>query len=126
MVFSALPFVIMVQIKEKYPPAPKPDLITYNNIKSIMRGKLIFKSEECNSCHKFYKKGRNILENLRQKRSKEFIYVFIRNEDSLVKAKNPEAIALKEEYNWTNGLHNKKHLSDSQLNDLLNYISSFD
>ncbi|WP_299106677.1 hypothetical protein [uncultured Tenacibaculum sp.] len=44
----------------------------------------------------------------------------------MIKAKNPEAIALKEEYNWTDRLHYKKHLSDNQSNDLLNYISSFD
>lgn len=116
----------MIQIKEKHPPAPKPDLIASNNIKSIMRGKLIFKNEQCTSCHKPTQKCNNVLKDLRQRRSEQFIYAFIRNEDSLVKAKHPEAIAIKEDYNWANGQHNKKHLSDNQLNDLLNYISSFD
>ncbi len=78
------------------------------------------------ACRKLYKKGRNTLENLRQRRSEQFTFDLIRNEDSLIKAKNPEAIALKEEYNWTDRLHYKKHLSDNQSNDLLNYISSFD
>ncbi|CAL2078372.1 hypothetical protein T190607A02C_160008 [Tenacibaculum sp. 190524A02b] len=49
---------------------------------------------------------------------------FIKNEDSLIKAGNKEAIALKEEFNGTNGLHNKKHLSNSAIEDIINYMAT--
>ena len=95
-------------------------------IKSIVRGKAIFKNEGCYNCHKIDKRicfGVN-LKDLKKRRSKEFIYQFIRNEDSLLKVKNPDVIALKEEFNGAKGQHNKKHLTNSQINDLLNFIST--
>lgn len=94
---------------------------------SIKRGKVLFKKEPCNSCHKI---GQRIcfgvrLKNIRERRSKEFLIAFIRNEDSLVKIKHPEVIALKEEYNWSNGLHNRKHLSIKDIEDMLNFIDYY-
>ncbi len=95
---------------------------------SIKRGKILFEKEPCNSCHKIRQRicfGVQ-LKNIRERRSKEFLVAFIRNEDSLVKIKHPEAIALKEEYKWSNGLHNRKHLSINDIEDMLNFIDFYE
>lgn len=104
----------------------KIDLDTKNWGESVLRGKAIFRKENCNHCHLLGKKHYNMLQELRQRREKKFIYQFIRNQDSLLASKHPVAIALKEEYNGVNGLHNKKHLTKSQIQDLLNFIASYD
>ncbi|CAL2104667.1 Cytochrome c domain-containing protein [Tenacibaculum sp. 190130A14a] len=126
LIFVSLPFVILIQTGGTYTPTSQTKLIAINKTQSILRGKTIFKKEQCINCHKLDKTCRQLLNNLRDRYEKEFLYNFIRNEDSLLKAKHPEVISLKKSYNGANGLHDKKHLSDTQIEDLLDFIASFD
>ncbi|OSY86997.1 hypothetical protein WH52_13945 [Tenacibaculum holothuriorum] len=123
-----IPWIIKIQTQTQY--SLKTDSIKVDSslIKSIIRGKQLFRTESCYSCHKVDKRicfGPR-LGKILDRRSKDFLVKFIKNEDSLVKAKHPDVIALKEEYKWANGLHNKKHLTNGQINDIINYLQLFD
>ena len=63
--------------------------------------------------------------NISQIRDRKWLFQFIRNEASLIEAKDSIVLALKELYNGANGRHDKKHLNDQELTDILNYLDSF-
>ncbi len=106
----------------------KEDVIPISLKLSIERGKKLFIEEDCYSCHKPNKMQNPpvlSLRNVSQRRDKEWLLRFIRDEKFLIEEKDPEVLELKEEFNWVNGKHDKKHLTDDQLNDILNYLDSF-
>ncbi len=120
-----LPFIIHTQIKNKYNNQLK--IVVYKSRdkqKAILRGKILFKDEDCYSCHKPDKRQHiNLTKNLLKRRDKDYLIRFIKNEDSLLKAKHPIVIALKEQYNWANGKHNSK-LSKEKIMDILYFLES--
>jgi len=122
-----LPWVIYNQTKNKFDYDLK--IATYKSAgkqKPILRGEILFKSENCNACHKPNKKTNiNLTKNLLKRRDTNYLISFIKNEDSLLKAKHPSVIALKEEYNGANGEHNSK-LPRKQIMDILYYLESYD
>lgn len=95
---------------------------------SVIRGRKLFVEEDCSSCHKptgLQTPSSMKLINISDIRDKKWLFQFIRDEKSLLEAKDPDVLDLKETYKWADGKHDKKHLTDEQLNDILNYLSSF-
>jgi len=120
-------WIVGIQTKKDVPDLTDKIIERENLMKSIQRGSNLFQKESCISCHKPNTRQRPdiALRNISKRRSKEFLFQFIRDEQLMIKNKNSEVIALKEEWNWANGLHNKKHLKDSQIQDILNYLDAF-
>ncbi|SNR14629.1 c-type cytochrome [Tenacibaculum jejuense] len=102
----------------------KEDVIPISLKLSIERGKKLFIEEDCYSCHKPDKKDgffRVVIDRV----SKEWLYKFIRDEKSLIEDKDSVVLYLRQRFNQSNGKHDKKHLTNDQLNDILNYLNSF-
>jgi len=120
-------WMVTIQTQKDFPNLTNQIVAQKELEESVERGELIFKNEECYICHKLDKRdcfGPKI-KNITERRSKEFLFQFIRDEQSMFESGNKEVIQLKEIYNYANGLHNKKHLSDKEIQDLLNYLDSF-
>lgn len=118
-------WVIQIQIKKEFPDITDKVILKRESMNSIKRGRGIFNKENCYNCHKFEKKCPSLLVNITERRERKWLFQFIRNEALLIAIQDAEVIALKEEYNWANGQHNKYHLTDGQINDILNYLDSF-
>ncbi len=122
-------WVISIQVSEKFPKANdsfkmQKVVIVRKKNESYERGKDIFINENCVSCHKPESRQRysESLKYISDRREKKWLFQFIRDEKSMLEAKDKEVLQLKEEYNWADGQHDKKHLTDEQLNDLLIYL----
>ncbi|AUC13995.1 hypothetical protein BTO06_01960 [Tenacibaculum sp. SZ-18] len=117
-------WMVSIQTKYEYPDVTDKVVEAGNMQLSVKRGKDLFQKEDCYSCHKPDKKD-GFIPVVTGKISREWLFRFIRDEKSLVEGKDPDVLQLKEEFNWVNGKHDKKHLTDQELNDILNYLDSF-
>jgi len=125
LLFLGIVWVVNIQVSQKHPKKIAITIIRKQQIQSVIRGKELFKSESCNNCHKINKRQcPDLIRGITERRSKAFLMAFIKNEDSLIKAGNKDAIALKEEFNGANGLHNKKHLPNAAIEDIINYMAT--
>ncbi|CAL2084369.1 c-type cytochrome [Tenacibaculum sp. 190524A05c] len=117
-------WMVSIQTKYEYPDVTDKVVEARNMELSVKRGRDLFNKEGCYSCHKPDK-----LDGFRPlvtgKVSREWLFQFIRDEASLLKSKDSIVLVLKEMYNWSNGKHDKKHLNDQELTDILNYLASF-
>ena len=117
-------WMVSIQIKNDYPTINNKVVESKAMEFSIERGRVIFLNEGCYRCHKPDKKD-GFIPVVTGKISREWLFRFIRDEKSLVEGQDPDVLQLKEEFNWVNGKHDKKHLTDQELNDILNYLDSF-
>ncbi|CAL2089484.1 Cytochrome c domain-containing protein [Tenacibaculum sp. 190524A05c] len=117
-------WMVRIQTKYKYPDVTDKVVEARNMELSVKRGRDLFNKEGCYSCHKPDK-----LDGFRPlvtgKVSREWLFRFIRDEASLLRNKDSIVLVLKKMYNWSNGKHDKKHLNDQELTDILNYLASF-
>lgn len=116
----------MVEIQTKKEKEDITDKVISEKVlkRSISRGRTLFIQEDCYSCHKPDKKDgffRVVIDRV----SKEWLYKFIRDEKSLIEDKDSVVLYLRQRFNQSNGKHDKKHLTNDQLNDILNYLNSF-
>lgn len=120
-------WVVKVQVFQKIQIDNLATQITPEKKLSIHRGEKLFKQENCIACHKIntLTHSKTLLQNLKERYNKDFLINYIRNEDSLIKLKNPIALGISKKYS-TSGLHNKKHLSKNQVSDILNYLALYD
>ena len=120
----------MVQIQTKQEREDITDTVISERVlkRSIARGKELFIKEDCYSCHKPDKlqtPSSMKLINISDIRDKKWLFRFIKDEKSLLEVKDSEVLELKKIYKWANGKHDKKHLTDDQLNEILYYLDSF-
>jgi len=127
-VLFMISWIVRVQTQKDYPDLTNEIVQREELNKSVVRGREIFIIESCYNCHKPDKMEcfSPRLKNISERRSRAFLFQFIRNEQKMIEEGNVEVIALKEMYNGSNGLHNKKHLTDSQIQDMLNYLNNLD
>lgn len=117
-------WMVRIQTKHDYPDVTDIVVEARAMKRSVERGKTIFLEEGCYRCHKPDKRD-GFIRGLTRRVSREWLFQFIRDEASLLKDKDSIVLALKELYNWSNGDHNKKHLTDQELTDILNYLDVF-
>jgi mono/diheme cytochrome c family protein len=87
------------------------------------KGEQLFKAN-CASCHALDKKLVGpALSGVTEKREQEWLFKWIRNSQALVKAGDPEAVAIFEEYNKS-PMTAFAHFSDEQISDILTYIEN--
>ncbi|TCI91497.1 c-type cytochrome [Tenacibaculum sp. M341] len=119
-------WVISIQVREKFPKANdsfkmKKVVIIRKKNESYERGKDIFINEGCVSCHKIQAKD-GFRRGVKDRYEIEWLFQYIRDEQSLIDKKDKLVLNLNSEFKWTNSDHNKNHLTDEQLNDLLIYL----
>ncbi len=117
-------WMVNIQTQQEYEDVTDKVVSAKTLRKSITRGKTLFIKEDCYSCHKPDKRD-GFIRGVKGRVSKKWLFQFIRDEKSLLEVKDSTVLALKERYNWSNGKHDKRHLTDSELNDILNYLDSF-
>ncbi len=84
------------------------------------KGEAIFKAN-CASCHKVHTKLVGpALVGVSEKYDKEWLYAWIKNSQALVKAGDPQAVAIFEEYNKS--VMNAQNLSNAQIDEVLGYL----
>ena len=121
-------WMVSIQTKYEYPDVTDKVLEAREMALSIERGMSLFQKEDCSICHKPSKlqtPSSMKLINISQIRDRKWLFQFIRDEESLLQNEDSMVLALKELYNWSNGKHDKKHLTDQELTDILNYLDSF-
>jgi len=121
-------WVVQIQTTEEYLDITDKVVLKKSLESSIKRGKELFIKEDCYSCHKPNKRQEPYsltLRNVSERRGKDWLFQFIRDEKSLIETKDPDVLALKEEFNWVSGKHDKKYLTDDQITDILNYLDGF-
>jgi cytochrome c1 len=121
-------WMVNIQTKYEYPDVTDKVVEAREMALSIERGMSLFQKEDCSICHKPSKlqtPSSMKLINISQIRDRKWLFQFIRNEESLLQNEDSIVLALKELYNWSNGKHDKKHLTDQELTDILNYLDSF-
>lgn len=86
-------------------------------------GEAVYK-QNCTACHKFGQKliGPDLI-GINEKRSEEWLISFIKSSQSMIKAGDPEAVAIYEEYNQMM-MNDQTHLSDDDIKAVLTYIKS--
>ena len=117
-------WMVRIQTKQEYPDVTDKVVKARNMKQSVKRGRAIFLDEGCYRCHKPDKRD-GFIRGVTNRVSKEWLFQFIRDEKSLIEEKDSVVLKLKENFNWVNGDHNKKHLTDKELTDILNYLESF-
>lgn len=117
-------WMVSIQTKQEYPDVTDKVVKARNMKQSVKRGRAIFLDEGCYLCHKPGKKD-GFIPVVTGKISRKWLFKFIRDEKSLIEEKDSVVLKLKENFNWVNGDHNKKHLTDKELTDILNYLESF-
>ncbi len=117
-------WMVNIQTKYEYPDVTDKVIEARNMQLSVKRGRDLFMKEDCYSCHKPDKRD-GFIRGVTNRVSREWLFQFIRDEASLIEAKDSIVLALKELYNWSNGKHDKKHLTNQELTDILNYLDSF-
>lgn len=118
-------WVIHIQVSTKFPDITDKVVLKRSLDASIVRGETIFKRENCYTCHKPDKLQTPNIRNITETRDRKWLFQFIRDEKYLLSIQDVDVINLKELHNWSNGQHDKKHLSDQEINDILNYLDSF-
>jgi cytochrome c2 len=81
--------------------------------------------QNCAACHQIGR-GRLVgpdLLNIHERRNDEWVHQFIRSSQTLIKAGDPEAVQLFEEYNKL-VMPDNTHLSDEDINAIMAYIRS--
>jgi hypothetical protein len=117
-------WMVSIQTKHDYPDVTDKVVEARTMKRSVERGRVIFQEEGCYRCHKPDKKD-GFIPVVTGKVSREWLFRFIRDEASLLRNKDSIVLTLKKMYNWSNGKHDKKHLNDQELTDILNYLDSF-
>lgn len=120
-------WMVQLQTKMVYPDSINKTMAEKIVQRSINRGKVLFKRESCTSCHKVNTIvcfGAR-LENITERRDRKWLYRYIREEQVMFNEGEPDVVALREEFKGAIGLHNKKHLTDAEIDDVLNYLDSF-
>ncbi len=117
-------WMVKIQTKYEYPDVADKVVEARNIKQSVKRGRTIFQKEGCYRCHKPDKRD-GFIRGVTNRVSREWLFQFIRDEASLIKNNDSIVLALKEIYNWANGKHDKKHLTDQDLTDIVNYLDSF-
>ena len=86
-------------------------------------GETIYK-QNCTACHIFGQKliGPDLI-GVNEKRSEEWLISFIKSSQNMIKAGDPEAVAIYEEYNQMM-MNDQTHLSDDDIKAVLAYIKS--
>ncbi|TCP23599.1 cytochrome c [Tenacibaculum skagerrakense] len=117
-------WMVRIQTKQEYPDVTDKVVKARVMKQSVERGRAIFLDEGCYRCHKPDKRD-GFIRGVTSRVSREWLFQFIRDESSLIKGKDSIVLALKELYNWSNGEHDKKHLTNQELTDILNYLDSY-
>lgn len=93
------------------------------NAQDAAKGEELFKAN-CAACHALNKKLVGpALSGVTEKREKEWLVSWIRNSQDMIKAGDPDAVAIFEEYNKS-PMTAFAHFSDEQINDVLAYIEN--
>lgn len=96
-------------------------LTTTSDSYAQSRGETIFKNS-CQACHSIGG-GRMVgpdLNNISDNRSDDWLISFVRSSQSMIKAGDPDAVAIFEEYNKV--IMPDQMLSDDEIKDVLNFI----
>ena len=86
-------------------------------------GKALFNAN-CAACHKLYSRATGpALYNVTERRDREWLYQWIKNNRALIDSGDPEAIAIYEEYNQT-AMNLFPQLSNADIDDILAYTET--
>lgn len=86
-------------------------------------GKALFNAN-CAACHKLYSRATGpALYNVTERRDREWLYQWIKNNRALIDSGDPEAIAIYEEYNQT-AMNLFPQLSNADIDDILAYTDT--
>ena len=86
-------------------------------------GKALFNTN-CAACHKLYSRATGpALYNVTERRDREWLYQWIKNNRALIDSGDPEAIAIYEEYNQT-AMNLFPQLSNADIDDILAYTET--
>ena len=86
-------------------------------------GKALFNAN-CAACHKLYNRATGpALYNVTERRDREWLYQWIKNNRALIDSGDPEAIAIYEEYNQT-AMNLFPQLSNADIDDILAYTET--
>ena len=84
------------------------------------RGEAIFRTD-CNACHVAKDKLHNYLEGVVDRVGKDYLKLYLTKQDSLVSAKDSNALMLKRVWNNMANSHNFKY-SEEELNAIIEYL----
>ena len=84
------------------------------------RGETIFRAD-CNACHVSKNKLHNYLEGVVDRVGKDYLNLYLTKQDSLVSAKDSNALMLKRVWNNMANSHNFKYTED-ELNAIIEYL----
>ena len=93
-------------------------------ILSVKRGKELFLSNRCSSCHRVHSRH-SMLTKIKERREKKWLIQYIRDEQVLIDQNEPDVIALNAEWNSNTSEHNNPNLSESDIMDILNYVDDY-
>lgn len=86
-------------------------------------GKALFNAN-CAACHKLYSRATGpALYNVTERRDRQWLYQWIKNNRALIDSGDPEAIAIYEEYNQT-AMNLFPQLSNADIDDILAYTDT--